>query len=100
MIVNVHSAKTNLSKLLERAENGEEVIIARAGKPVVRLTPVATAPAHGVEESSTKFQRDGLPSWMGSLRGQIWIAPDIEEFEKELAEQMENGPVFPVEDGV
>ena len=97
MIVNVHSAKTNLSKLLERAENGEEVIIARAGKPVVRLTPVAPA-ATGVEEKSAKFEQGALPSWMGSLRGQIWIAPDIEEFEKELAEQMENGPVFPTDE--
>jgi prevent-host-death family protein len=96
MIVNVHSAKTNLSKLLERAENGEEVIIARAGKPVVRLTPVAAAT--GMEETSAKFEHRDLPSWMGSLRGQIWIAPDIEEFEKELAEQMENGPVFPTEE--
>ncbi len=97
MIVNVHSAKTNLSKLLERAENGEEVIIARAGKPVVRLTPVAAA-ATGMEEASAKFEHRDLPSWMGSLRGQIWIAPDIEDFEKELAEQMENGPVFPAEE--
>jgi prevent-host-death family protein len=35
--VNVHEAKTNLSRLLERAERGEEVIIARDGKPVARL---------------------------------------------------------------
>jgi prevent-host-death family protein len=94
MIVNVHSAKTNLSKLLERAENGEEVIIARAGKPVVRLTPVVAA-ATGVEEKSAKFEHRTLPSWVGSLRGQIWIAPDIEEFEKELARQMEDNPIFP-----
>ena len=99
MIVNVHSAKTNLSKLLERAENGEEVIIARAGKPVVRLTPVTTS-ATGVEEQSAKFEHRDLPSWMGSLRGQIWIAPDIEEFEKELAEQMENNPIFPKDEAV
>ncbi len=98
MIVNVHSAKTNLSKLLERAENGEEVLIARAGKPVVRLTPVVTPRVTGVEEKSAEFEHRDLPSWMGSLRGQIWIAPDIEDFEKELAEQMENGPVFPTDE--
>ncbi len=97
MIVNVHAAKTTLSKLIERAEHGEEVIIARAGKPAVRLTPVVATPM-GMEETSAKFENRDLPSWMGSLRGQIWIAPDVEEFEKALAEQMENGPVFPSED--
>jgi len=39
-VVNVHEAKTQLSKLLERIEAGEEIIIARAGVPVARLTPV------------------------------------------------------------
>jgi prevent-host-death family protein len=39
--VNVHQAKTHLSKLLERVEAGEEVIIARAGEPVARLIPFA-----------------------------------------------------------
>lgn len=38
----VHAAKTNLSKLIEQAEQGEEVIIARGDKPVVRLVPVET----------------------------------------------------------
>jgi len=36
--VNIHDAKTQLSKLIERARQGEEVIIAKAGKPVARLT--------------------------------------------------------------
>ncbi len=40
VIVNVHEAKTNLSRLLKRAEAGEDVVIARNGKPVARLTPV------------------------------------------------------------
>jgi len=44
--VNIHDAKTHLSKLIEQAENGEEVIIARAGKPVARLTAI-TPPARG-----------------------------------------------------
>ena len=38
-IVNVHAAKTHLSSLLGRVAGGEEIIIARAGKPVARLTP-------------------------------------------------------------
>jgi len=42
MQVNVHTAKTTLSNLILRAEAGEEVIIARRGKPVVRLVPVTS----------------------------------------------------------
>ena len=41
--VNVHEAKTHLSKLLERVEAGGEVVIARAGRPVGRLVPFARA---------------------------------------------------------
>jgi prevent-host-death family protein len=40
MQMNIHAAKTHLSKLIEAAENGEEVIIARDNKPAVRLVPV------------------------------------------------------------
>lgn len=40
MQVNIHDAKTHLSKLIERASQGEEFIIARAGKPVARLTAI------------------------------------------------------------
>jgi prevent-host-death family protein len=40
-VVNLHAAKTNLSKLVALAERGEHVTIARAGRPVVRLVPVA-----------------------------------------------------------
>jgi prevent-host-death family protein len=43
MEFNIHEAKTNLSQLIGRAEAGEEVIIARAGKPAVRLVPVEAA---------------------------------------------------------
>lgn len=39
-VVNVHEAKTHLSRLLVQAENGEEVVIARNGKPIARLSPV------------------------------------------------------------
>ena len=38
--VNIHAAKTHLSRLVERAAGGEEIIIARAGKPVARLAPL------------------------------------------------------------
>jgi len=41
--VNIHEAKTHLSRLIEEAAKGEEVVIAKAGKPMVRLVPVASA---------------------------------------------------------
>jgi len=41
MEVNIHQAKTHLSRLLERVAMGEEVIIAKAGKPMARLAPIA-----------------------------------------------------------
>ena len=56
--VNVHDAKTHLSKLLERAEAGEEIVIARAGRPVARLVP------YGSDRPKRVF---------GRLRGQIVI---------------------------
>ena len=37
----------------------------------------------------------GLPSWLGSLQGQIWMAPDIDEAWAEVVRLMEEGPVFP-----
>jgi prevent-host-death family protein len=60
--VNVHQAKTHLSKLLERVEAGEEVIIARAGEPVARLIP---------------FARPGKRT-LGLDAGQGFIAPDFD----------------------
>ncbi len=42
--VNVHEAKTHLSKLLQRVMNGERIIIAKAGKPVAMLSPIEAAP--------------------------------------------------------
>jgi prevent-host-death family protein len=41
---NIHEAKTHLSKLLERVQNGEEIVIAKAGTPVARLTAITARP--------------------------------------------------------
>jgi prevent-host-death family protein len=90
MIVNVHAAKTQLSKLLERAEAGEEIIIARAGKPVARLTPLARPPNVAVPNPP--------PFGMGVLRGRIWMAPDIEDGWAGVVREMEEGPIFPPAD--
>ncbi|HKW77411.1 MAG TPA: type II toxin-antitoxin system Phd/YefM family antitoxin [Terriglobales bacterium] len=63
MEVNVHEAKTNFSKLLQRVALGEEIIIAKAGVPVARLVPVHPA----------KDERQ-----LGLYRGQIWMADDFD----------------------
>ena len=41
--VNIHAAKTQLSRLLEQVEDGEEIVIARAGKPIARIVPLVTS---------------------------------------------------------
>ena len=58
---NIHDAKTNLSRIIDRVEHGEEIIISRAGHPVAKVVPLAG-----------KVQRSGR----GSLRGQLVLAPD------------------------
>ena len=75
MEVNVHHAKTHLSKLIAAAESGEEVIIARAGKPAVKLVLV-TPPAH----KSRKHL-------LGSGIGKLWVADDWDSDETNLAIQ-------------
>lgn len=62
--VNIHEAKTHLSGLLERVEAGEEIVIARAGKPVAKLVPIE-APA------------GKRP--LGLYKGQIWMSEDFDE---------------------
>ncbi|MBI1878714.1 MAG: type II toxin-antitoxin system Phd/YefM family antitoxin [Chloroflexi bacterium] len=47
-VVNIHQAKTHLSKLLERVMKGEQIVIAKAGKPIALLSPVAEMPARRV----------------------------------------------------
>jgi len=59
---NVHEAKTQLSKLLERVAAGEEVIIARSGVPVARLVPAAP-----VQERS-----------LGTEKGRVFVADDFD----------------------
>jgi prevent-host-death family protein len=61
--VNVHEAKTQLSKLLLEVEHGREVIVARDGTPVAKLVPFPTA---------EKARR------LGQGAGEIWIAPDFD----------------------
>jgi prevent-host-death family protein len=55
MEVNVHEAKTHLSRLLERVALGEEVIIARAGKPVAKLVPIKSTVKRKLGSARGKF---------------------------------------------
>jgi len=61
--VNLHAAKTHLSRLVDRAVAGEDVVIAKAGKPMVRLVPV------GMKKRRTGF---------GALKGKIRISGDFD----------------------
>jgi prevent-host-death family protein len=97
MIVNIHAAKTNLSKLIEKAEAGEEVVIARNGKPAVKLTPVDAAKA--AKQAPAAEIEGRLPSWFGSMRGEIWMADDFDSVNEEIGRLMEEGDIFPREDG-
>ena len=76
-VVNVHEAKTHLSRLLERVEHGEEIVIARAGKPVARLVPIEPTPGKRP---------------IGRDKGKIWMSDD---FDDPLPWQI--FPGFPVE---
>lgn len=61
MIVNIHQAKTNFSKLIEAAMRGEEIIIAKAGKPAAKLVPIAISKPKrkpGVLKGKIKISED------------------------------------------
>ncbi len=76
MSVNIHEAKTHLSRLVDRAAAGEEIVIARAGKPVARLVGL---------EPPVKYRELGL--W----KGKVWIAPDFDEADDEMIRLFEEG---------
>jgi len=61
--VNIHAAKTHLSRLVERAASGEEIIIAKNGKPVAKLVA---------------YTEEAAPRVPGSMVGQIWISDDFD----------------------
>ena len=66
--VNIHEAKSQLSKLIEKAMNGEDVVIAKAGKPKVRLVPI----------------EDEIKDWFGMDEGKIWMSDDFDELPDDI----------------
>lgn len=72
--VNMHEAKTHLSRLVEKAANGEPIIIAKAGKPMVRVVAIDSPKTHEVQR-------------MGFLRAQFSVPEDFDRLgEHEIAD--------------
>ncbi len=74
--VNMHEAKTRLSNLVEQALEGKDVVIARAGTPLVRLVPVGRAVA---------------TRQPGRFKGKVRIAPDFDQTPEEVIRAFEDG---------
>jgi len=70
--IGMHEAKTKLSQLVERAEAGEEIVIARNGKPVARLVAVPSTTS--------------LAALHGALRGRVHLAEDFDDLPDDIAE--------------
>jgi prevent-host-death family protein len=76
--VNIHEAKTHLSKLLEQVEQGESVVIARAGHPIAVLS--------GYKAEKRKIAPPG------SMEREAWIAEDFDAPIEDLFEALEKAP--------
>jgi prevent-host-death family protein len=74
--VNIHEAKTNLSKLVDRASKGESFIIAKAGKPLVKVVPL---------DSPSKIRR------IGFMDGQFSVPDDFDTMGSDEIEALFNG---------
>lgn len=84
--VNMHEAKTHLSKLVERVEGGEEIVISRAGKPAAKLVPMPQA----------KPGKRKLGGWEGLM--EMPTDEEWEQVDKEIEEMFEEGEIIPPED--
>ena len=80
MRVNMHEAKSQLSRLAELAWQGEEIVICKAGKPWLNLIPYR------------ERLQERKP---GGLEGQIWMSPDFDAEDGELIADFENSKIFP-----
>ena len=68
-IINIHEAKTTLSKLIEKTAKGEEVIISKAGKPVAKLVA---------------YKEKLEPRKPGAWKGKIWMSDDFNDEDEEI----------------
>lgn len=83
MKVNMHEAKSQLSRLGRLAWEGEEIVIARAGEPYLRLEP---------------YRRAQGKRTLGVFAGQIEMTPDFDETLQEVIDAFHGSPLFPDED--
>lgn len=67
---NIHQAKTHLSRLVQRAAEGEEIVIAKAGKPLAKLVP---------------YREKNIPRNPGFWRGKVKIADDFDDLPQDIA---------------
>jgi len=72
--INIHEAKTRLSQLLQQVEEGDEIIISRANKPIARLVA---------------YQRQPKSRSLGEAKGMVVIKPDFDQLPKEFMEYFE-----------
>jgi prevent-host-death family protein len=78
--VNIHEAKTHLSRLVEQAANGEPFVIAKAGKPMVKVVALDTPPAKPIQR-------------LGFMKGQISVPDDFDRMgEDEILRMFEGDP--------
>jgi prevent-host-death family protein len=78
LTVNIHEAKTHLSRLVEQAAKGEPFVIAKAGKPMVKVMPLGALEA-------------GQVSRLGFMAGQIQVPEDFDRLGGEEIERMFGG---------
>ena len=71
VVRNISEAKAELSALIAMVQRGDEVILSKSGKPVAKIVPYSGA------------ARSRVP---GSMKGEIWIAPDFDEMPDDMAE--------------
>ncbi|WP_230534196.1 type II toxin-antitoxin system Phd/YefM family antitoxin [Microvirga roseola] len=76
--VNIHQAKTHLSRLIERAANGESFVIAKAGKPMVKVVPLNAPEADKVKR-------------VGFLSGQVRVPADFDRMGEEVIDELFSG---------
>jgi prevent-host-death family protein len=82
--VNIHEAKTQFSKLVRRAEEGEEIVVRRGQEPVARIAPL---------------KKKGGVTGRGSMKGEIWMVSDEEmkQVDREIEKMFEESVIFPEE---
>jgi len=78
LTVNIHEAKTHLSRLVERAANGEPFVIAKAGKPLVKVTALDTPTARQVRR-------------LGFMAGEIAVPDDFDRMDSAEIEELFRG---------